>query len=360
MTLQNTIGFNIWDPGAMLIDNITLYELDAAGNIVGDNLMINGDFEEYFDYAAAKEASAGMVDDNWNVEMHNQPEGAEVSDYVSYVDKGDGDYAAYLHYGNNAAADAGVNFYNNTAYALENGKNYRVQFDAKISFEGYYDAYYANIVSVYLNAYNLTKENEQNGYVIEELEDGWRRYSFTHGADSSQGLEKRFWINMQRQCDLMLDNISVCEDFGDGTYGENLVVDGDFQCASQNDDYQNEYSMSTELKYCEGDTLYDADGIWVEKESMKYHIETTVKNNLIDEDGGMPLSLICAVYKNGALEYATFMEKKVALGDEQVYGTGSIAIGDNSEGIYEIKMMYWDSISGCCPYEPAQIFSSVE
>ncbi|MBP3359974.1 MAG: carbohydrate binding domain-containing protein [Clostridia bacterium] len=351
---KNTIGFNMWDPGAILIDNISLYALDGDGNITGDNLMINGDFEEYFDFAAEKEASSKLANDNWKAETQNQPEGSKISDFVHYVDKGNGDYAVHLHYGGAAASNTGVGFYNNTLYKLENGKNYRVQFDAKLSFEGYYGAYYANIVSVYLNAYNLAKSNEQNGYVIEELEDGWRRYSFTHSADSSQGLEKRFLINMQRHCDFMLDNISVCEDYGDGTYGSNLVTDGDFQSVYEKESYK----LDTVLKYYEGDSCYEADGVWIDNIPVKYAVETTIANNLIED--GFNVNLIYCVYKDGALEKVAFMEKSIAVGDSQLYTSGDFEIKDNSAGNYEIKAMYWNNFNEYYPYAPAKVFKSVE
>ena len=210
-----------------------------------------------------------------------------------------------------------------TVKGLDSKKSYKLKFRAKSDCSSKLHV---------ISDIRKTFGNKNANYIIRsvQLTDEWADYEavFDYSADGRSGsFDSRYLIIADKIAGSAdIDDIELYE--VNGGSDENLIADGKFD-GGENVIF--------------GEPVITKDG----KEITS--LSPGSINIAVDAENSENMTIVIAVYKDGALCSISFMEKNGA--ESEKYDT-SITIPDE-EGVFTAKVMYWNRLSGVSPLRTA-------
>ena len=178
----------------------------------------------------------------------------------------------------------------------------------------------------------------------------WATYSFDYKMGTSDVASNALYFSVEQQCAnfhqiIYFDNVSVCEVLSDGSLGENLIYNGDFEAPVRN--VTNAYFDIVDLN---GDSMTEGEGYNsippFALEDGKLVAITSVFNN---ERKAYTVDFVVAVYKGGKLYHVDIVPVTAAHG-ETVKGQWQLGLPKTlGEGDVSAKAFVWDSAAGMTP-----------
>ncbi|MBP3359968.1 MAG: hypothetical protein J6N52_03875 [Clostridia bacterium] len=224
---DKTLRFAFWPKGTMLIDDVSLYELDSNGNVIDGavNLIPYGDMEEYLDFESVD--AERITNNNWKINVkvvdNVTAPSVEKSDYVRFEEYEPGNYAMHLNYDDYVKDNTYVSVSASSEFEIENGTEYTCEYDIKAAShddKGIGIHPFGNWGNGCANSATAWFRNVAS----QDLDNGWRHCTITATSNQSSGDIR---IYLDGYCDAVIDNIKVYKT--SDVSKTNLVVDGDFQ-----------------------------------------------------------------------------------------------------------------------------------
>ncbi len=220
------IKMTYWPGGVMLVDDLSVYEVDADGNVVSGakNLVVNSGFEDVLDFDGVNDKL--YYNDNWKIitkTINNTMSPTVVaSDYMKFTEVAPGNYALHVNYDDYEKSNTFVKIGTKNNVPIENGVNYTVEYDIKYSSHNY-NGLTLHTLGEWKNG-RFGGLDVLRGKIQSVTDDGWIHCATTVDSNSTGTM---FTVEVGAYCEALLDNIKVYRT--DDASKTNLIPDGDFQ-----------------------------------------------------------------------------------------------------------------------------------